>query len=263
MGKSWKFTHVAGLAMVVSIVAHIYQFTGAATGPFLIIVNGVLLAMLAFAAVRAHDQRALGFDVIVAAETIVAFGVMSLIFSLTAALAPLFTGAHQLDVNSLKSLQSAALPFLEGLATAGVAPLVAMLVRNLAVEKDALVNPTGEVTDLAQALGALTLEVQQTHAAVGELGTAVATAVRATTGFAEAVKDEANGLAVALGVAEARVRGLGEVTSDGAAQVSSLRVELEQLTASSTSARTMLDTLAQVIESAERFIAPATRAGTR
>lgn len=263
MGKSWKFTHVAGLAMGVSIVAHIYQFTSTGNGPFLIIVNGVLLAMLAFAAVRAHEQRAPGFDVIVAAETIVAFGVMSLIFSLAAALAPLFTGARQLDVNSIKSLQSSALPFLEGLATAGVAPLVAMLVRNLAVEKDALANPTGDVTDLAQALGALTSEVRQAHSAIGELGSAVAAAVRSTTGFAEAVKEEANGLAVALGAAEARVRSLGEATSGGADQVASLRAELEQLTTSSTGARTMLDTLAQVIESVERFIAPATRTGTR
>jgi methyl-accepting chemotaxis protein len=258
-----KFTHVAGYAMGASVLAHLYQFSTATTAPLLLVVNLAALAVLAYTAVESHKQRAAGFDVIVAAETIVAFGIMSLILSLTVALAPMFSGARQLDLTSLKSVQTAALPFLEGLATAGIAPLVAMLVRNRAVEQDAVANPTGDVTDLSQALASLTAEVRQTNTVVSELGSAVGAATRSTSGFAQEVTEDAKQLALALAQAEARVRTLSEATTDGASQLQDLRHELEQLNSSAAGARTMLDALAQLIESVERFIAPAAKTSTR
>ena len=244
-----KFSRLAIAALGISFVAHLGEAASLWPWWCLALVNVAVLLALWLQAVNLHRRRVPGFDVIVAAETIVAFGIMSLILGL-----PIVTGIGALDIASPGALGQLALPFLVGLGTAGVAPFFAMLLRNQSAEDDAIVDPVGDASDLAKAMGALRKElvdVEKTMKSFHE------TAARPSN-LADVVDTETGRLKIALLEGQSGVRSLGAAAETGSQQVSKLSGETQRLTKASSEAAALLDALAALIAAVERFVAPAT-----
>ena len=253
-----KFSRLAIAALGISFVAHLGEAASLWPWWCLALVNVAVLLALWLQAVNLHRRRVPGFDVIVAAETIVAFGIMSLILGLAVALLPIVTGIGALDIASPGALGQLALPFLVGLGTAGVAPFFAMLLRNQSAEDDAIVDPVGDASDLAKAMGALRKELVDVEKTMKSFHETAASAGRATSNLADVVDTETGRLKIALLEGQSGVRSLGAAAETGSQQVSKLSGETQRLTKASSEAAALLDALAALIAAVERFVAPAT-----
>lgn len=123
------FRTAAGIAFIGILAAHLYHLFANAGPELLLGCN--LLVLLGLSLVAAREQRRWGsaFSSALAAETIVAFGVLALILGLVTALVPLmFVDAATLAFDAA-TVRRVGLPFAQGLASAGLAPVFAVLVR--------------------------------------------------------------------------------------------------------------------------------------
>jgi cell division septum initiation protein DivIVA len=224
-----RFSWIALLVILVSAAANVVQALTGTQLPLLIGVNLGCLIALTVIAVRRYGGDVLGFDAVVAAETIVAFGVTSLIFSLVAALFPLLA-AGQIDAVMQKGgLLRLAMPFLEGLATAGFAPLFAMFVRNFVSEHDAEADEVADTADLTKAIGSLTKQLNAARKAAAELEGPLNAATSATRTLAVNLVAENARLKAALIEAQDQMSAFGQAAKSGAGQMSGLAEETERL----------------------------------
>jgi len=257
--KSPSYRNVALAVLLVSIVVDAVQIAVQPAFPLLLISNGACLSLLVGIARKYHHERTSGFDPIVAAETIVAFGVASLILGLVAGLWSLLQAPNGLAQLNDNTLQEVSKPFLEGLATAGLAPLVAMYLRISVAESEALADPTGDAASLGRAMSDLTRELIKAQASVTDLQGCMAATVVATSGFASSMGSETERLKLALLESQANIKSFGEAALSSRGEVSSLADETTRLKTASADASTLLEALAKLIESVERFVAPAGR----
>lgn len=248
--------------LLASIAAHIIQIVTQTVLPLLFVVNVAALFYL-----RARAQRYLragrsDFDAVIAAEMIVAFGVLSLILGITAAVTPLFIGTATLAVADLSALAGIATPFLEGLATAGLAPFFAVLLRIEAHEAEAAFDSGADLSGLAAATHDLTREVRGAFKAMRQLGEGLQLATGASTQLAHRLDVDLDRIAASLAQSETRVTLLATAAETSTTHITRLADEASRLNAAASEAGTMLAALGDLIESVERFVKPGTGAGT-
>lgn len=250
------FSRIGLLVLLVSIAVHAAQVATRTVLPILFVSNVLSLFVLRWrASVYARSGRP-DFDSVIAAEMIVAFGVLSLILGITAAVVPLFLGTATLAVNDLTALAAVATPFLEGLATAGLAPFFAVLLRVEAHEASGAHDSAADMSSLAAATRDLADHIRTAHAALGELQEAAREASEATRALAAEVRGETNRLSEAFGEGEVRLRALGAAAGASGAEVAKLTSEATRLNIAVNDTGTMLHALGDLIESVERFVKP-------
>lgn len=222
-------------------------------------VNLLCLYLLARIASRYARERRAGFDPVVAAETVVAFGVFSLVVGLVSVGFRFLFGYA--DFQLLQNGQFLDfLPFLEGLATAGFAPLAAIYLRLRTAELDSGVDAVGDLLELSRATTDLTRQMVAAKNAIETFGSGADAAGKSTVGLASAMKSEADKWGLALQEGQAHVKTFGAAAKDGSTDVSKLAEETRKLKSAAADTSKLLDELARLIASVERFVAPRAKA---
>ncbi|OYY89760.1 MAG: hypothetical protein B7Y45_10855 [Sphingomonas sp. 28-66-16] len=256
MKRRVPYSQVGLQVLIVSILAHAAQIALQTGYPFVFAIN---IASLFYMRWRAGAYLRAGradFDPVIAAEMIVAFGVLSLILGISTAVVPLFLGTATLRVGDLTALATLATPFLEGLATAGLAPFFAVLLRIEAHEIESRYDSSTDMSSLATATRDLTRTIRGTHTALSDLQESARAASVSTKALADEVRGEAGRLNAAFMEGEARLRTLTAAAESSGTEVAKLAGETTRLTNAATDAGTMLTALGDLIESVERFVKP-------
>lgn len=244
--------------LLASIAAHALQIISQTTLPMLFIVNVTALFYLRLRATSFLRARRTDFDAVIAAEMIVAFGVLSLILGITSAVAPLFLGAVSLDVTDLRALAGVATPFLEGLATAGLAPFFAVLLRIEAHEAESAYDTGADFSDLSVATRDLSRELVATFKALEKMGKGLREVTDATNQLAFRIDVDLKKLDSAVSASEVKVAALAKAAEASSTQVAKLADETTHLNAAANEAGTLLNALGELIVSVERFVKPGT-----
>jgi hypothetical protein len=251
------FSRWALIALVVSIIAHLTNFAIGGWLGMTLVVNVVLLVILCEVATKKHRAREAGFDAIIAAETVVAFGIMSLIFGLVGGVAPLFVNAGSGGSFDRESLTALAVPFLEGLATAGMAPIFAVVLRTRTSEADGTVDASGDVAALARATADLAKQLRAANAASGDLISSITSIAASTRTMAGEMAAETTNMRTVLHESQAHLKALALAAQSGGAEVGRLANETQRLSGSAKEAGVLLDALSTLIVAVERYVAPA------
>jgi hypothetical protein len=236
---------------------------GALFGAFAVSI--VVLIYLAIKLARVKPR----LNLTLAAETIVALGIFSLIISVAVVLlnvSEFLTEIASRDL-SIEDMRRFAWPFAEGLTAAAIAPIVATLLRH--VESNISMVESGEAgmataareaETLAAELKAMTGNIQSINAELagtkGAFEKALGSAVKATGTLSATLETEAERLKVALQRVQAEATGLANASQKGRIAVDELGTGLSELNASTKDARELLDALSKLIESVERYIKP-------
>jgi hypothetical protein len=239
------------------------------------------LLWLFLAALRARRSRAANFDMIVAAESLIAFGILSLLLGLGLGILILATdpgraelAATRLDIPELEPLL---LPVAEGLVATAVATILANLLRQIEVvrygtETTAAALPQATTPEeLGQRLANLSsrLEVATQHLerlalafrkGAEDYAAAMERLTAATTGVGARVEAEGEALRRALEQAgrhaQAFASELGAAGAAGSEAMRELAAESRRFRDAAREGTTLLDGLARLIASVERFIRP-------
>jgi methyl-accepting chemotaxis protein len=265
--KIWVWCAAAGsLVIVISAyyraIGDIHEWSLIAS--FAAIVVALFILALKLATVRPR------LNLTVAAETIVALGIFSLVISITLGIYGVLTlSSPQMFASdiSLEDVRRFVLPFLEGLSTAAVAPLVATFLRNF--EASFSFHETGEagMTETVLAASELAKQLERASANFTKLNeeldrnsdrlqSATASAATGANRLGEVFQTEANRLGHALQRVQAEVTGLSDATERGRGAVSNLTSGMSGLSDSAKDARDLLNALGSLIESVERFVRP-------
>jgi hypothetical protein len=259
MKQGMPYSWIALILVFIGAGANTYQAIARPTSWILLFVNVICIILLSMIAINYYKKRRLGFDVIVAAETIVAFGVASLIFSLVSAIYPLVMDHGLANVLDGNRLIQVATPFLEGLATAGVAPLGAMFLRNRVSELDGSVDPVGDADGLSRAMNSLTAELVRGHKAAIDLNSSLTDAAVTTKALANVLRAEGDSLQTQLTSLGTQIASFGTAAKSGHDSLTSFGAAVNSAKTSLTETTRLLNALAELIKSVERFVAPGTR----
>ncbi|MBX9797599.1 hypothetical protein [Sphingomonas sp.] len=256
-GRKMAFSQVGLVVLLISIAVHGAQLWLQTSYPLLLATNIVLLFYMRWEANSQLQRRRADFDPVIAAEMMVAFGVLSLILGIAAAVAPLFLGTASLRVNDLSALGILAVPFLEGLATAGLAPFFAVVLRIEAHEAATSADASADMTTLATVTHDLGLELKGTLRVVGDLREQLRFAASASQTLGQQMQAEASRLGAMVSQGEAQLKLLSGAAETSSKEVARLASETSQLSAAAKETGTMLNALGDLIESVERFVKPA------
>lgn len=160
-------------ALLTCIAIHVLTALDVLSPYALILCNTLILVGLSVIGTREHKRTGGAFDTAVAAETMVAFGVLTLIFGLVVALYPIMMPGNTPIVFNAESLTAISMPFLQGLATAALAPVLAVVVRSLGSDHGDIGDPAEQLTLLGQAAQTLTQQLEQAGQNVHTLGDVV------------------------------------------------------------------------------------------
>jgi len=118
----------SGLGVISVVVASLWRTSGVLPQygfTLLTVAAACTLTLVAFAVGRNTRQ----FNLTVAAETLVAFGVLSLVVGLGSAILLAVSRFQSTKVIAIEDLSAVTTVFIEGLFTAAVCPMLAMLIR--------------------------------------------------------------------------------------------------------------------------------------
>ena len=238
---------------------------------------------LAFAAIYLRAKRLPRFDMIVASESIIAFGIFALICGVV--IAATFT-LQRVDLThglSLDVLEPLLTPFAEGLIAAGVAPLLATMLRHIEVlrygdEGDDEATPQAA---LEAELQNLRNEVRAATASLHELVSAsersqamfersatslgkstdayeagVARTQAALDHLGDVVKTAGKGFETRLDAVSEHLEAHEKQLSRSAREMDGLTEATRRFKAAAEEGATLLNGLRAVMESVERFIRP-------
>lgn len=256
-GRRMAFSQVGLVVLLVSVIAHALQLFMQTTYPLLLGVNIVLLFFMRWQAANQLRSRRLDFDPVIAAEMIVAFGVLSLILGVASAVAPLFLGTATLRVTDLSALAALAVPFLEGLATAGLAPFFAVLLRIEAHEAATAMDSSADMSNLVSATHDLGVEIKGTLRVMGAMREELRFVASASQTLGQQMQADALRLGMMVSEGENRLKLLSSAAETSSTEVARLAAETGRLSAAAQETGTMLTALGDLIESVERFVKPA------
>jgi hypothetical protein len=185
----------------------------------------------------------------------VAFGVLSLVAGLVSVLARLFLGFGDIEALGRGRVDDL-IPFVEGLATAGLAPFFAILLRIKVAETATVIDVSDPMASLARAAADLTKQIDAAKEAMESFGAGAGEAGRVTVGLASTMKTEADRWALALQEGEASVKMFGIAAKTGAGGMSDFSDAAARLRAAASDAAMLLEELATLISAVERFVAP-------
>ena len=164
-GQPKLFSRIAGQVLMWAVAGNVSNFF-VPTAPIALTVNAICIWRLYRTALLYARSDVEGFDSTVAAEAIVGFGIMSLVFGLVSVALLFVSGRLQIQSASGDLRINDAIPFIEGLATAGAAPFAAILLRLNVSEVGVSVNPADDMASLARAASSLTRTLTDAHAAL-------------------------------------------------------------------------------------------------
>lgn len=228
----------------------------------------ISIVVLGFFAIKFATARP-RLNLTLAAETIVALGIFSLIISIAVVLfsvSEFMVETSQRDL-TIADMRQFAWPFGEGLAAAAIAPFVATLLRHIESNLAAVDSGDAGMADAAREAATLADELKlvtvtfrainsELAASKDAFETAAGNAVRATSTLASTLQTEAERLRVALQRVQAEATGLADASEKSRVVVTELGTGLKELKSSSNDARALLDALGKLIESVERYIRP-------
>jgi len=252
--RASAFSRMGLFALIGSLSLHALQLATQTTFPMLFLGNLAALIFLRWQATQLLRQRA-DFDAVIAAEMIVTFGVLSLILGISTAVVPLFLGTATLRVDNLAALAGLAIPFLEGLATAGLAPFFAVLLRIEAHEAGSA-EPGAELADLTVATQDLGTELRGTVRVLRELREQLAGAAQMSQQLGQAMQTESAKLMLMIDRSEAKLTALSSAADKSSDEVARLAGEAARLNQAAGDTSAMLTTLGDLIDSVERFVKP-------
>jgi hypothetical protein len=249
---------LCGLLRALGILGH-----GAIAATFILSV-----AVLLFFALKLSSTRP-RLNLTLAAETLVALGIFTLIISIMVVL--LSVSEFMIEIAgrdlTLDDMRRFAWPFAEGLGAAAIAPFIATLLRHIEANQASI--GTGEATmvdaardaaNLAEALRVATANFRTMNIELTSntdaLETALAGAVKATTGLATMLQTESERLRVSFQRMQGEATGFGNAIEGSRVAAAGLATDLSALKGSSKEATELLDALGKLIDSVERYVRP-------
>lgn len=224
--------------------------------------TAVCLTVLAFRLRKSSPQ----FNLTVAAETIVAFGIYCLIVGLGSAVV-LAMNLAQAQPPLANHLPAMAWAFAEALATAALAPILAMLLRTHHVYLRIATSGAGDLDDAARAAKALTEQISLTVTRLASLNSALEKEVKALSdaagsaasaakSLADKLKTESDRARDALHQLEAGAIGFAKAAESSREAANSIEKPLKDIGSSANETRIALDALSTATVSVERFLRP-------
>jgi hypothetical protein len=228
------------------------------------------LLWLFFSAIRTRRRGVAHFDMIVAAESLIAFGILSLLLGLGLSILILATrfdagGLGDLGVNELEPLL---LPVVEGLAATAVATILANVLRQLDVLRygEAPVAPeaipaTPEM--LERRLESLAARLDLTSEHLDQLASTFRQGAEDYAASIERLHAATSGLGGQVEAIGQQMRSfsseLAAAGTAGSEAVRELAAESRRFKDAAREGTTLLDGLARLIASVERFVRPGGR----
>ncbi len=234
-------------------------------------VGGLLwLARAAFVLRKRGAER---FDMIVASESIIAFGIFSLVLGLVMSLNFASNVALELSELTLANLRPLLVPFLEGLCAAAVAPALATVLRQYdaltSAEEGELIGgsalPGGsgffkrlEVLDerLSRAVAGTEALATSCEEGAKRIEAAVETLADSTAGLGQTIAAQQARFAESATSSEAELASLGRSLAESRGALEALTGETRALKAAASEGTALLNGLAKLIASIDRFIKP-------
>lgn len=224
----------------------------------------LLVALFFLAVALSRDTQSLNHTI--AAETIVAIGIFSLVVSLAGAIYRIQPILSNKSNTSFIYSELAPLGglFFEGLIAAAVAPLLATMLRNIDGGENEAESAEPDLAEAAKKAKHLAKELDKAGSIIGTLNEglldqvevlkkAATSAASATTGLVEALKNETERLKIALQRVQAELGGLSDASAKGREAVVNLGGSMGAASTSAKEARELLDALGKLIDSVERF----------
>ena len=215
-------------------------------------------SLIALAGVAVHMKRlgTPGFDLAIAAEVVVAGGIASLLLGLAVSGLrafddPSFFTGPSVDFAHLTSILR---PFFESFVTAGLAPFIASIIRQIDMQLSAR---SAEFGDLDSALRSATDSVELLRKRVDELGTTIEVTGRSmstTGGHLKKTGDDVAAISASLVTAvEGIVRHSDRLgtSAEGAKELAEAFMKLKEASEEGTN---MLDGLNNLIAAIKRFL---------
>jgi hypothetical protein len=225
------------------------------------IAAALLLTLVAFVVGGKSRQ----FNLTVAAETLVAFGIFSLVVGLGCAILLALSRFQSADTIKMDDLGAVTTVFIEGLFTAAVCPMLAMLIRIRDAQLRVAEAGGAEMDGAARAADALASQLKAMTATLTALNTALVEEVKTFRTAAAEVGAAARVMAddlfkgskqakEALQQVERGATSLGGTAEKAATATGRFGTELSGLTKSASDTKALLDALSKAVESVERFI---------
>lgn len=244
------------------------------------VLGGLLLLVVSAIGLRA--RRIPRFDMMVAAEVIVAYGILSLVLGLALAISNVLRSDVTQGGIQLEELRPLLTPFVEGLVAAGVAPLAAVALRQLEVlkygaaeladsspearlaELDERVRKVSEAFDnLATSCRKSAEEFEKNASRFADTAGSWESAARKTKGALDAVASSAESgrstLETAFGTIAAEADKARGALSGAVSEFGELAGAFGRLRSAAAESSRLLEELQKLIASVERFIRPEDR----
>lgn len=264
-----KIWAVAATAAAVAIVVCAMLRAAGIVGDFMQVpVFIAAMMVLVLIAVRLAQGRP-RLNLTIAAESVVALGIFSLILSLVVALYGISDFVTEMARRELamEDVRRISVPFIEGLLAAGIAPFIATLLRHFEASYMAVESGETGMTEAAREAAGLANELRNATAVIaglnkeltatkGSFESAFMGAVAAAGSLASALETETERLKFALQRVQGEATGLADASEKSRIAVSAFGTSMAGLSASSTDARELLDALGKLIESIERYVRP-------
>lgn len=225
------------------------------------VLTALVLTCVAFFIGRSSRQ----FNLTVAAETLVAFGVLSLVVGLGTAILLAVNRFQMANAIAMDDLKTVTTVFIEGLFTAAVCPMLAMLIRIREAQLRIVEAAGPEMDAAARAADTLTAQLKSVTTNLAALNASLErevktfkTAASDVGGAARVMADnlwnEGKRAKEALEQTQAAATTFAGAAEKTGAATAKLGADLGGLTKSSADARALLDALSKAIESVERFV---------
>lgn len=252
------------LAMALILVAGMRVQGEQNIGPFTFLIVGLGgLGLLLILALWFHSRNPKSFDVIIAAETIVVYGIANLILGLVSGVGMFYRGGFFSEGGfSVELIPRLSQPFLEGLLVAGIAPLSAAILRNLALDKpeadgidlDLLRTESDNLTmSMKRAATHIDVLSDAAEKSSSVLNASVMRAAEAADRFASDFTAKFDGIEDAVDKLAESVKGMASTLGTSVEKFAGLSENLVALKSKAAEAAEMLETLSAAIEKVERF----------
>jgi methyl-accepting chemotaxis protein len=244
---------------VMLLLALALGFAGGALHPQqLIILHGVNITyavfilsglfVLFFSAAFFYRSQTEGFDIVVASESIVAFGIASLTGGVVVGLSQAL-GVDDFARIGKEQIVSISTPFLEGVFTAATAPILAAVLRNIdsgftagtGTGPAGISGMTEDFKKMADLISALTKQVSELKEATKGSSTSMA-------GFGSEIKKHSDLLKEALTAAQTEIKTMGKAAGETRTSIQNLGTALSGIKAPVDDIKNLSTSLSSIAE---------------
>jgi hypothetical protein len=234
----------------------------------LVLVFLVSIVVLFFLAMKLASAKP-RLNLTIAAETIVALGIFSLILSIAVALygvSDFVTEMAKRDL-TIDDIRQFTVPFIEGLAAAALAPFIATVLRHFEASVAAVESGETGMSEAAREAAGLAHELKNAAAVIaglnkeltgtkGAFETAITGAIAAAGRLGTTLDTETERLKFAFQRMQAEATAFSDTSENSRTAVLAFGSSMAALSSSSKDTRELLDALGKLIESVERYVRP-------